>query len=131
MKLRSFPHLWLLVLPLLLIFLGATSNQVVIYANHGKFPVMVSSRQKWDFQQKATADSDAPQLPDDGMLDDTHSIMIPSDHLKFLADWINLGDGIYSPGDMILLLGAFLWSFCSVAWLVLVVKERWEAGERF
>ena len=47
MKILSFlkkSYSWLVLLPLLLVLVGAASNQAVLIANHGKFPVMLNEQ---------------------------------------------------------------------------------------
>jgi hypothetical protein len=62
------------------------------------------------------------------MMDDVHCIMSKSNHLKFLADWINLRTTIYSPGDELILLGVYFWWYAPYTWIVLVVREMSEKG---
>src|SRR5208282_1411341 len=45
-------HSYLIAIPLLLVLLGAASNQAVLIANHGKFPVMLNERQVMEFQSR-------------------------------------------------------------------------------
>lgn len=130
---------WVIAIPLLLILFGAASNQLVLVVNWGKFPVMLNSAQSAKLQ-KSKADYKKPfrasntsvsvstvrRADDpDGMIDDVHCVMSHSNNLKFLADWINLGDGIYSPGDLLLMLGSTLQVFAPVLWVVLVVRKLW------
>lgn len=115
-------RLWVLALPLLIGFTGAAMNQAVIAANHDKFPVMVNAR-------NLAAHGGADQ---DGLMDDVHCVMTPSTHLNFLADWIDLRDAIYSPGDLLLELGGWLWQFAPIAWFTLIILDalRREANQR-
>jgi len=98
--LRRFPYWYLLVIPVLLICLGITSNQAVLVANHGKFPVMMNpawvdkmctvppevanpksdSDFDWMFKVRSIA-TPKPYIPPSNckaggqMIDMTHSIM--------------------------------------------------------
>ncbi len=135
MQLR-IPHVWLLVVPLLLTFVGATSNQAVLYANWGKFPVMVNERQLKDMRGSAFDGFAFPfysavtssDMGDDGQfLDDIHSVMGHNSRLKWLADWINLKTEICSPGDLLIWLGDWLFGFTPLIWLTLLIKELNEA----
>jgi hypothetical protein len=47
---------WLILLPLFLVLAGAASNQAVLIANHGKFPVMLNERQQAQFSAKNDID---------------------------------------------------------------------------
>lgn len=137
LKFLSFARLWILAIPLALNFTGALSNQLVIAANHDTFPVMVNARllkkleersQKPDIFQSLGSligldIKPQEQEPFDGMLDDVHCVMTDSTHLNFLADWIDLKDAIYSPGDMLLMLGDYLSAFAFPAWFALVLMD--------
>lgn len=123
-----------LAIPVLLFVAGVLSNQVVLVANWGKFPVMVNHRQlQTILRNQAEANSDEEsrlgfivpkespkfdvldtevnpkdiQVDSDGMIDDVHCVMGHNSRLKFLADWINLGN-IWSPGDMLIELGELM-----------------------
>jgi hypothetical protein len=55
MKINSFlksTYSWLILAPILLVLLGAASNQAVLIANHGKFPVMLNERQQEMFSSE-------------------------------------------------------------------------------
>jgi hypothetical protein len=123
--------LWIALLPVACGFTGAALNQAVLAANHDTFPVLVNSV-KLKRMTGATdtlleiifgtpkAQAGAPQIPQDDrghlMLDDTHCVMTSATHLNFLADWIDLKDAIYSPGDMLLDFGSWSFPFAVVAW---------------
>ena len=110
--------LYILALPLLLIVLGAASNQVVLIANHDTFPVMLNDKktQAMTVEQKFVASpilKPQPAMEEaDGtvMLDDVHCVMTHKTHLNALADVFDLGS-IYSIGDFALILGDYLWAF--------------------
>ena len=103
--------LYLLALPLLLIALGTASNQLVLWANHDTFPVMLNAAKVHSFQAKG-----APTLPDGTvMLDETHCLMTNKTHLNLLADVFDLGN-VYSVGDGLLYLGGWSWTFMPFVW---------------
>lgn len=93
-----------LLLPFLLGFLGAASNQLVIVSNHGCFPVMLNA---------AWVSHTQPDLTT-GMLaeDSVHCEMTPFTHLNFLADVFNFGRGIESIGDLLIDAGSALAPYC-------------------
>jgi hypothetical protein len=122
--------LWILAIPLALSLMGAASNQLVLNANHDKFPVEVNTlkeevmvykmSQEW---KEATADlPDAPTLPE-GMIDDIHCVMTKDTHLNALADVFDLKDRIYSIGDFLLMLGDWLLTFAPFVWAFEVIRR--------
>jgi len=119
--------LYILAFPLLLIFTGAAMNQAVIAANHDKFPVMLNEHRAAKFIQNhkecflGLVCVDVP-ASDDGMLDEVHCLMTPSTHLNFLADWIDLHHGMYSPGDLLLMLGDYLLDYAPLVWALLMIQ---------
>jgi len=127
--LRRLPYWQLLAVPVMLWMLGAGSNQLVLIANHGKFPVMVNDVQiarmcpdAKDIDEKykgiaCTSDGKGGQY-----LDPVHTVMGANSHLKFLADIFDLGS-IYSIGDFMLMLGEWLWSFTPYMWIALVIRK--------
>src|SRR5208282_614182 len=128
--LRKFPYWYLLAVPILLYCLGVSSNQIVLVANHGKFPVMMNA--SWMDMKCSTAGmdpEDVEAMPSSWcgkggeMLDETHSVMGPNSHLKALADILPIGHAIYSIGDSLLYLGAWLLSFTPYMWLALTVRK--------
>ena len=123
--------LWILLAPCLIWGAGFASNQLVLNANHDTFPVEVNTVKERVFVAKAQAKYKElveelgidPALPA-GMIDDTHCIMTSKTHLNLLADIFDLrGDGIYSIGDFMLMLGEWLWSFAPIVWCVTVVQK--------
>lgn len=136
-RLLSFAYLWILALPLFFTFLGAASNQAVIAANHDRFPVMVNERKLKTIEKRETDEDNVladiggligikltpPPPPDDGMIDDVHCVMTPETHLNFLADWIDLNDAIYSPGDLLLYLGSYLQPISFPIWFAIILCE--------
>ena len=131
--LRRFPYWYLILIPVLLFGLGVASNQAVLIANHGKFPVMMNP--SWMAAKCSTAGMD----PDDvasmptswcgkggDMIDRTHSVMGSNSHLKVLADIFPIGS-IYSIGDGLLALGEWLLTFCPFMWLALTIRKLYAA----
>jgi hypothetical protein len=140
MKIPKIPYLWVIAIPVLSIFLGTASNQAVLIANWGKFPVMVNDREKAKLQARSQNDDDDQaihfslrdtsvtmkpgQIDDQGQfIDDTHTVMGHNSRLKFLADYINLRIAIFSPGDGFILLGQWLMQFAPIAWLTLIIRK--------
>jgi hypothetical protein len=105
--------LWILLTPLALGITGALSNQLVLAVNGDTFPVHVNTVKVVDF----TGHDQLP-MDDQGhlMLDDTHCVMTSKTHLNFLADWIDMKQDIESPGDILLELGDWTWTFCPFIW---------------
>ena len=94
---------WLVALPLLAWALGYTLNAIVMGVNHGRMPVLISGCDQSVF---------SPQ-------DFIHTCMIPTTHLKFLADWIVVDQSkIASLGDFLEWGSEFVWQFCAGAWLM-------------
>jgi hypothetical protein len=140
--LRAFRSslLWVVLAPYAVFGLGAASNQLVLIANHDKFPVMVNPVKLDEMRpQKANALAKiiedifgvkpkvAPAVANDDMLDDVHCIMTDQTHLNFLADVFDMHDAIYSVGDFILMLGDWLAGFCPFVFIALVFKKCWDA----
>lgn len=100
--------LWILLLPIVSIFFGASLNQAVIVANDGKFPVMVNS--VWMEHKKPKAD---------GMIDSVHCVMTDNTRLNFLADIFNFGGSIESVGDLFIEFGEYSGKYTPVIWLVI------------
>ena len=112
--------LYILALPFLLTVLGATSNQLVLNANHDTFPVRVNE------VKIAKLTEGAPVVLKDGtvMLDDTHCVMSSNTHLNWMADIIDFrGDGIYSVGDLMLEVGEWSWTFAPYVWGVVLIGK--------
>lgn len=130
-------RLWILLLPIAFTFTGAASNQLVLAANHDKFPVMVNERKLREFEQHDRQDQNviqalgslvgidiqAPPVNDDGMLDDVHCVMTSATHLNFLADWIDLPEATYSPGDLLLELGDWSMNYAPLLWGFLLCSD--------
>lgn len=100
------------MLPYLVFGVGAGSNQLVLIANHDKFPVMLNEAGRVHFNPDAN-----------GLLDKTHCVMTPDTHLNALADIFDLHDGWYSIGDFLLMLSDWLSGFCVFVWIALVIQK--------
>lgn len=96
--------LWVMLLPIVLNVAGALSNQVVLYVNHGKFPVSVN-------QYRAAKSADV-----NGMFDEEHCVMTSQTHLNLLADVFDWHKDIESIGDLSIDLGGWLWTFAPFVW---------------
>jgi hypothetical protein len=133
--------LYLLALPLLFTFLGIASNQAVLAANSDRFPVMWNNYKVNEYRlhlEKAAADDDpdvALQAQFDlaalreGFIDDTHCIMTKDTHLNFLADYIDFHTATYSPGDELLELGEWSWSFAFPVWIFAAIQKLRKVGD--
>ena len=104
-------YLWIILLPVSIMFVGAVSNQLVMIANHDSFPVLMN-------------DARFENLPTAGMIDKQHCVMTSETHLNMLADIFDFGhDGIESIGDLCLDFGQWLWTFAPYVWGVLVIRK--------
>lgn len=128
--------LWVLLLPSTVWYTGAASNQLVIVANNGKFPVqtnptyLAKHRLEVDreiAEAQAAGDGGAVQaiqsVDAQGMLDSVHCVMTKNTHFNLLADIFDLHSGIYSIGDFMLMLGEWLGTFCPYVWGALALMK--------
>lgn len=142
-KIPKIPYSYLIFVPVLLFLLGAMSNQAVLIANWGKFPVMLNEREIREMQQPVdrniwksilggndfSALDTVVVIPDTQLdeqsqfLDDVHSIMGHNSRLKWLADYLSIGNDIFSPGDLFLMLSEYLMSFSFPMWLGLILRK--------
>jgi hypothetical protein len=107
---RTF--LWILLLPYALGYLGAASNQLVLVANHGKFPVM----------RNPVVEALTPNLQ--GMTDSVHCFMTDETHLNLLADIFNFKSaGIWSIGDLAMEASEETLPYCWGIWLGLILAS--------
>lgn len=114
-KFLRVTFLWVLFLPFATTTIGAASNQLVIIANHDKFPVLLNE------------DARVAMNPDaNGLIDKEHCVMTDKTHLNALADIFDFKDGWYSIGDLLLMLGDWLAGFCFYVWIALVVNSIWK-----
>jgi len=104
--------LWVVFLPYVFIGLGAASNQLVLIANHDKFPVMENGWRASQYEVRV-----------DVIDPEGHCLMTKDTHLNFLADIFDFKDAIYSIGDLSIMLGEWLNTFCIFVWIALVVKS--------
>ncbi len=122
--------LYILAIPVLIFGLGCFSNQVVLWANHDKFPVMWSSYKAAQYDLMlhekliskdpkvvVQAEFDIYALENEGFIDAVHCLMTPDTHLNFLADVFDLGatysvgDGLIEVGEWLLIFSPFLFAF--------------------
>jgi hypothetical protein len=128
--------LWILLAPCAIWGAGLASNQLVLNANHDKFPVMWNDYKIDEYRTlliKATADededvaqkanSDLYALDREGFLDDTHVIMSSKTHLNWLADVFDLHTATYSIGDALLYLGGLLLGYAPFIWIFAMVNK--------
>ena len=108
-------YLWILLAPYAVMYIGAASNQLVLIANHDRFPVLVN-----DAKQKMHAD-DMVNVNGVTYLDPIHIVMTKQTHLNFLADIFDLQGDIYSVGDAFISAGEWLMSFCIYVWIAVVL----------
>lgn len=93
-------------------FVGAVSNQLVMVANHDKFPVMLNESARAKF------------TPDEnGMIDKKHCVMTSATHLNLLADIFDFHVGWFSIGDGFIAFGEWLQSFCIFVWIGFVTYK--------
>jgi len=78
----------------------------VMALNHGQMPVQLPAN--------------VATLVD---FDIRHTVMTSATHLKFFCDWIQLGDGIASPGDVLAWLGDAIMIPCLAIWAAFVIKD--------
>lgn len=118
MKLIREALLWILLLPFAVSFIGAASNQLVLIANHDKFPVMMNVVKTKEWAPNAVK-------LDDGtiMLDDVHELASDKTHLNYLADIFDFKAHIYSIGDILLEFGNWLSTFCPFVWGALLINK--------
>jgi hypothetical protein len=113
--------LWILLLPQVVYFAGAASNQLVLFVNHDRFPVSMNAAKliKW-------VPAEARVVSDDGiiMIDETHCLMTSKTHLNVLGDIFDFHEDIESIGDLLIDLGTWLSTFCKYMWLGIVL-DRW------
>lgn len=111
-KLLRGTMLWVVLLPYAATGIGAASNQLVLIANHDKFPVLLNERARARFEPDAN-----------GLIDNRgHCVMTKATHLNALADIFDL-DGWYSIGDFLLMIGDWLRGFCIFVWMALVINK--------
>jgi Family of unknown function (DUF5317) len=91
---------------------GAAMNQIVIAANGHAMPVAMNPK---------TEEMLAPDK--NGMSDRRHCKMTPDTHLWILGDWVDMGDEIDSPGDMLMVFSAFLSPYIFGAWFILCLTK--------
>ena len=114
-------------MPVACTFAGVLSNQLVLWANHDKFPVManpVKLQVFTDGEPSLNPDGSVTVkgghfviLPDGTiMMDPIHCLMTKQTHLNFLADVFDFQDVTMSVGDLMLELGDWSWGFCPFLW---------------
>ena len=111
-KLLTYLGWPLVVVPTLLYYLGSAMNIIVIAANKGLMPV-------------DTAECFAANVPIGAALDadqgGNHVCMSAASHLKWLADWIWVGNGTASLGDLGIYTGLALQEPLFWVWMTLLL----------
>jgi hypothetical protein len=102
-------YLWILAVSPALQGIGTVSNQLVLWANGDKFPVMLSP------VKIAALTPDA-----NGMIDPIHCVMTSATHLNWLADIWDFHSQIDSIGDLTLDFSDWLASPLFFIWLTLI-----------
>jgi|SRR5579885_2401006 len=106
LKILNIPYWYLLFGPSLMLAAGFAMNEIVMAFNNGQMPVLAPGG-----------------CPKDGLESWIHVCMTPATHLKFLADWIVLHNGIASPGDFLIWgWDAIFWPALAV-WVALTIKD--------
>ena len=102
--------LWIIAIPVMLIMLGAFSNQLVLWANHDTFPVLANP---------IVVERMGGVLVFEGKsyLDFVHVVMTPQTHLNFLADVFDFGRAYLLVGDLLLDLGDYLMQYAFAIWM--------------
>jgi hypothetical protein len=123
--------LWVALAPLAITWLGALSNQVVLYANHDTFPVSINPVKLQVFTGGQMVKDPVPHLeggititlPDGTvMMDPTHCVMTSKTHLNWLADVFDFHDEIESIGDLLINVGDWADGFAVYVWGALVIS---------
>jgi hypothetical protein len=126
--------LWILLLPYAFTFIGASSNQLVLWANDDKFPVKINpAKLQVMTGGEASSNPDGTVtlsgghvvvLPDGTvMMDPEHCVMTSKTHLNLLADNWDFHDTIESVGDLLLGLGDWLSNFAIFVWIAIVIER--------
>lgn len=133
--------LYILAVPALFFGLGLVSNQVVLWANRDKFPVMWSDYKVAEYElsleqtaaqvDKSGEPTDKAEdaqlalvaLKDEGFIDQVHVVMTSKTHLNFLADVFDLKEATYSIGDFLLMLSDWLMVFAPFLFVFDVVRK--------
>jgi hypothetical protein len=104
----KIPHLYLLVVPAAIHYLGILLNALVLAANNGQMPVLYPGGCEVSLTNLLI-----------------HTCMTSGSRLKYLADWIIVNHtGIISPGDLMIWSGAAMIIPALVAWAVLMAHEH-------
>jgi hypothetical protein len=106
--------LWVLLLPYLLLYTGASFNQVAIISNGDCMPVLINPVKLREWR--------APGMPE-GMIDNRHCVMNSATHFKLLSDIIDLKGLIASVGDLLIWLSMLLMPFTPYVWGALIVYK--------
>lgn len=124
---KRVPYWYLLVVPYVSLYFGIACNQLALVVNGNQMPVYFPASMQNDVC------SDPTYLAQNGDL--IHSCMTHSTHLKFLCDWIVLGNPtptyIMSPGDIFIFLYELAVPLCFYIWMILVINKLTKVGRAF
>lgn len=113
------PYWYWIAIPYGMLYFGIGLNQLALVANHNQMPVDLPASLWGVCVDPINAFGEA--------MDTIHSCMTKDAHLKFLCDWIVIGnpnpDYIMSPGDLFIFAYEWLVSFVWYVWAALVVKD--------
>jgi hypothetical protein len=115
--LKRIPYWQLIAIPVLSMFLGAASNQVVFIANGGAMPVQLNAANIQRFSENSVVVNGRTYL------DPRHSVLRDEDHLKVLADIFNFGNSVASVGDLLLDFGSWSWQYGPIMWFALAFRK--------
>ncbi len=87
-----------------LVLLGSLLNRLVIGQNNGKMPVFPTLSYLTGYVHADTMNS----------IDNIHIIGSEASRLKFLADYIDVGYSILSPGDLLIHSFTFIMLYCTI-----------------
>lgn len=121
--------LYILAVPALFFVLGMACNQAVLIANHDTFPVLENEYKVGTSKNITLSDGTV-------LTDPTHSVMTSRTRLNFLADVVDLGEGIWSIGDGFLALSQWSWQFAPYLYVFSVTnklrkRKRTQNGRRY
>jgi hypothetical protein len=118
--LKRIPYWYLLVLPYVSLYLGVAMNQLVMLVNGNQMPVYFPAS-IYDYEC-----GDPTFLLQGG--DVVHTCMTHATHLKFLCDWIMLGNPvpvyIMSPGDIFIFLYEMAVPLAFYFWVILNINRQ-------
>lgn len=117
--LKRIPYWYLLILPYAAVYFGMGLNQLALAVNHEQMPVAFPAS---EYHQVC---DDPTTLMQNG--DTVHSCMNEHTRLRFLCDWIVIGnpqaDYIMSPGDIFIFLYEASMPLFLYLWIALIIRD--------